>query len=303
MGLTARSGAVVALLVLVATVSGAVAQTDPADVYQVDADHGLASPDAVDRYDREGVASTELSQLDMRITVADDHDDVGLDGWLALDFTQQYLRLEYREEIPRTIRIYIPSEYFQPRVKRNLDALEGDVEADLEATGDQRYTAIVVRFEGPTDAVFPIKKAAGWVFRGRFEAESAVENETGWSLPSFGSDTQWQYVPDSAFAGNSTYTIPVEGENVTMQYDTARSTTETVWIPVPECKDVRDQDVCRFSREENEVTLLSTLEDPPTVRYKNERDSIADVDAWVNDLLEAPSRIGDLAGRLFGGIR
>ena len=274
-------GVAVALVVLVGTVSGS-------GVLAVDDDHQLDTDSAIAEYESSGTTSTSLARVDMSVTIGETSESVGLEGLGYSDFDTTYLRFEYREELSRTVRIHIPDEYFRPRPKEGLEAVESDATADLETVENRSYTSIEVSFTGPETVVFALSKQAGLVFDGRGEVKDLVSNRTGVEVPSVRSSGQWSYVDSSALDSNTTSKIETEGKEVTLQYDADPSTNSSSWLKVPECGD-DSAPVCRFSREGEDgyVHVLSRSTESPEVRYKHGNDPLAGIKSGLEDARRA----------------
>jgi len=274
-----RALLLVALVALVGTASSST-------VLAVDDEHQLARGDSIEEYRSSGSTSTSLVQVDMSLMVAESHTDVGLEGVGYTDFDTTYIKVEYREELARTVRIYLPAEYFRPRPKEGLEAVESDVVAELKPVDGRNYTAITIRVDGPTTAVFEVSKQAGVVFGGRAEARDLLENGTGVELPSVSRSGEWSYVETTGLESNTTAVINTRGKDLTLQYDTEPSANKTSWLKVPTCGD-ESAPVCRFSREgegqEDRVYLLARSTEVPDIRYKRGNDPLAGISSALAD--------------------
>ncbi|QLH83400.1 hypothetical protein [Halosimplex pelagicum] len=286
------AGLAVALVVLVGTVSAS-------GVLAIDDDHQLARDAAVAEYESTGTASTSLVRVDMSVTVAESHEAVGLEGAGYTDFDTTYVRLEYREELSRTVRIYLPDEYFRPRPKDGLEAVESDNTASLETVDGRNYTAVRVSFSGPETAVFELSKQAGLVFDGRGEVKDLVSNRTGVELPSIQSSGQWSYVDSTALSANTTVALETTDQELTLQYDADPSVNSSSWIAVPDCGGA-SAPVCRFTREGSNETvhLLSRSTETPEVRYKHGNDPLAGLKSSIADARRAAANALDGLGDL-----
>jgi hypothetical protein len=288
--------ALVVVLVVSAVAPAVAADTERATL---DAETGLTDADTIDRYESEEMVSTTTAAPAMRLTIAEDHDDVGLNG-VYLDIDKAYLRVQYNESIERTVRFYVPSEYWYPIVAEQ-DAVNADVTAEMAPTDDGRYTAATVQFDGETDAVFPVPKEASRVVWGRDQSRDIVENSTGYEPPSLGSSGTWQYVPEDQLDGASSYPLNESG-GLTVQYDADRSSAEE-WISVPECGE-SDAPVCTYRKQgvDDRVYVLSRTDDAPDVRFKETDDVRAEGRSIVRELGRIPGEfLEDIRGGLFGG--
>jgi len=304
-----------ATLLVVATVASSIGAIGiaAAQTETIDADHGLATDSAIDRYETEGIASTRLTAFDLRLTVAADPEPVGLSDWTHSSASNTFVRVDYNEEIDRTVRIYLPNELVTPRVHASMPADvvhngSDDVRMALEPAADGAYTAVTLELDGKTDAVFTLSTLTGGIFGIREGADDLLNDTTGWSLPSLtGGGAEWQYVPETALTGEQvTYQIHVNNtstDDLTVQYSTTPNKTadEARWLPVPTCDDISESDVCRFQKDSqpNTVYLLSTTDDAPPVRYAVQPGVADQAGGIVDELASLPGRIWeDVAGVL-----
>lgn len=272
------------------------------DVATIDADHALATSEAIDRFESEGVATATKTTPTVRLTVAKSHDDVGLAG-VYLDADSTYLRIQYNESIPRTLRVYIPAEYWYPVTFDGRQATNTDVSADMHPTPEGRYTVVTVRVTGQTDAVFDIPRAASLVWWSRAKSRDAVESTTGYEPPRIRDPSKpWRYVPEGQLS-NGSYPINAS-DGAVIQYDADPAPGEETWLAVPEC-DGDAQSVCYYQKrgESDRLYLLSKQSDPPTVRFKTGEDYSARGVSVVEELRRIPERIMADVSRLLGGAR
>lgn len=274
------------------------------DVYDIDADHGLADEDRVREYEETGFVSTEVLVPSLTISIAEDHDDVDVDQ-SRLDSPYHYVRLQYNETLPVRLRIYFPAGYWHPQT-HNLEALEADVEAELRPVSDSQYSSLEVRFDGRTDAVFAIPKTASLVFATRDYGNDFVENRTDMELPSLASQSDpWAYIDEAAVTGSNT-TVAIQKKQdkpLTIQYDAGDD--EERWIGVPACSATTGdgEPVCRFTRdgEPNRVYILSRVSNPPPIRYKYDPGLFVSVKDIQDSISVTLDRAFGWVGNLFGG--
>jgi len=299
-----HTAAVVLTVLLVAGLLAppAVRGQSTADVVTIDADHGLTDRDAIEGYEDDGIATATRTVPDVRLTVAEDHEDVDLGGF-RLDADKRYLRIQYNESLTKTLRIYVPAEYFYPITAEDDTAVNADVTADFAPTASGRYTSMTVRFEGQTDAVWTIPKAASFVFWGRAKSREVVANTTGYRPPQIGANGTWAYVPDGALDGEASYPINTTGEGLTMQYDSAGEgpAGEPTWVSVPDC-DGGSAPVCQYTKAgvDDQVFVLSKTDDPPPVRWQRGKNLRASGSSIINDLGLIPDRIKEDLSGIFG---
>ena len=290
-----------ALLLVTSAVGFATSASAQSDITAIDDDHGLTDRERIDAFESDGVASTQVTVPDVRLTVAEQRSAVGVDQF-AFDFDKRYLRIQYNESLDRTLRVYIPSEYFYP-TSAEIDAMNADTSARFTSVAEGRYTAVTIAVEEPTDVVFPIPKAASFVFAGRARSRGVVTNATGYEPPSITADGEWQIVPSEELEGDASYPINAS-DGATIQYNEG-TTAEPRWLTVPDC-DGGDQEVCRYEKVGVDDTkyVLSRTTDPPPVRFKNSVDLRAKAGGEQNELWSVPSRFwNDVQGvfDVFGG--
>ncbi|WP_337653280.1 hypothetical protein [Halomontanus rarus] len=294
----------VASLVVPAAIGTGAATADPGNTTALDEDTALTKNATITDYKTDGVASAGVSVPDMTITVADSAEDVGLHGIRYTDFDTTYLRVEYEESIDRTIRFYVPRDYWHPHPDE-LEAVEGDTTASIEPTEGSNYTAVTVHFEEETDAVFRVKEQASIVFSARDYGSEWLENETGIDMPQLnGASEQWEYVPTSDLTEDGpTFGIDTEGEDLTLQYDAAKTADPTgkEWRTVPECSSSsgKDAPVCTFEQTDrpDRVNILAQEGEPPDVRFKYGTDWFANLRSSFSELF------GDIPSEFSSDVR
>jgi surface glycoprotein (TIGR04207 family) len=298
---------VVSLVAAALAVPGTATATAQPEIYTVDADHGLADDAAIQRFEQEGLASTQLERLDLRLTVADEAGDVGLSELRHSSSLNTYVQIDYQEEIPRTIRIYLPKEYVDPYRKVGLEAEDADVTADVEPVRDREMVALTLTVDGSTNATFSLNHAPGKTMGARERVKDLINQSTGYRLPdiSIGAGSaEWQYVPSSALAGNNTtYRVPTndtDSSDLTIQYDTDPSPDQR-WLPVQRCDG--SQEVCTITKNGSDrVVLVSTTQNPPTVRYREDGGALVGARSIGSDLSNAVDQlVADVKGLWPGG--
>lgn len=301
--MTRHRALLIALVLVVSAVASASIVVAGQDTrVDIDADHDLATQQAVDEYQRDGVVSANLTRIDATLTISDTRDAADIDTF-EWDFNNQFVCLDYRD-LPQTVRIYIPAEMVAPRPHADLESITDDSTADLEPTANREYTAMTITFDRKTRACFALSKEAGIYFSAKGEGFDIANNSTDWQLPRLGGgESQWQHVETAAFVNNSTVPVKVEQQSVSMQYDATPGENESTWLEVQDCRDIEEQPVCRFtkSNETDTIYLMSTQANPPPVRYKQVRDPLADVQAWAEDLGQVPGRVKEFVDGVFGG--
>lgn len=298
----------VAVALVAAVLAGAVSPSPVAaaqELTAIDEDHPLATQQAIDEYRSTGAVSGSLPSPQLTLTIAEDSDDVGLDG-VHLDSDTHYLRLQYEEDIERTIRIFIPAGYWHPYATEVTDENNG-ITGTFRPTPDGEYTAVEVTVDGPTDAVFAISKVGATVFQFRDYARDEAENKTGWSLPSLGASAHWEYVDTATLSNGSAVAFDESERPVTLQFDAGDNDSER-WIAVPDC-DSRRSDAapyCQYTPPENEsVTKLLAQNETaslPAVRYQYDTGVMATASSAIDDAMAAAESLLEQVSSITEGI-
>lgn len=295
-------------VVMVLSAVGALPSSASADPVEIDDDHHLATENGIAEWKSNGSATARnVGGFGLSITIAEDHDDVGLSG-AHTDFDHTWLRIKYSETIERTIRVYIPDDYWHPYPKDGLESESGQVELSMRPIENVSMSAVTVHLSGPTDAVWGIQRAASTVYSARDRGKSFVENVTGFDLPTLSTSTQWEYIGSEDFGQNrSTVAIDTNGSDTMIQFNKG-SERDQHWVPVPKCSktSASEAPVCRFSKagDDRRVYILSRVvtnsTDTPTVRYASDTGPLAGVRSAINDLeriaRDIPKRIRGLFG-------
>lgn len=295
------------ILCLCVALVGAVPFASAEKVYTVDDATELDDADTISEYHQSGTATVDVQQLDMTVTVSDDKREAGLDAYTG-GVMHTYIRVEYREEIDRTVRFYIPEEYAEPRLKEDLQAMNGDSVAMLEPVAGGEYMAVTIQFRGETDATFAVNDAFGAYLSTTEKAYATIENSTGFSPPRLGAGghTQWQYPPDGALVGeNATYHIPTDPSqedpmDLTIQYDNTPDSEDASWMTMPTCSQTVEP-VCITDRDGDPVLFSMSGQDVPPIRYKHGTDRKAETKGAIEQLKDSWGDFIDGLGGIFGG--
>ena len=290
-----------ALVLVAAATAPAAMVTGQESVYEADTDHGLTEQRAVESYAEDGAATGEIYGLNASITVADEAGDAGLQDILYRSAGRVFIRLDYNEELARTIRFYIPQSYLTPQLKQGLEATESDVTADLEPVKNRNYTAVTVAVDGPTEAVFPVSVSRGLIADTRSDVAGIVGNVTGFELPSLTDPgTEWHYVNADALNDSTADYIPANA--TTIQRDTSTAAEDPDWVPVPACSD-GTADLCTYTKADHpdRTYLLFTGSDPSTVRYRQERSVSGNLGTAINDAVNGADQLVDEVFSFLGG--
>ena len=280
---------------LVGPASGMESQEDTT-ITEIDADHDLLSDSELSRFDSEGIASTSLEQIDAEITIGKTTDDVGLsreDSIANPHVLNDFLRIQYNEDISRTLRIWIPAEYASPYERSGVVSLTSDHTADLTPIRDRAFLEVIIHVDGPTDAVIPLSKSASLVEGGIDARIDSINQATGEWL---GGDTDWNYIENISENG-SIHEIEVNNDDVLIQYDTTEATASARWINVPR-GDARGVPVYYHIEDNGSVYVVTKSDDRVDIRYAVETSPRDRISGWVNDarsaLEEIPDRVRDV---------
>ncbi|QZP37076.1 hypothetical protein [Halobaculum magnesiiphilum] len=298
----ARIGLALVLVVAMLTPAAVATAAAQSSVYEADTDHALTSSAAKDRYDAEGQVTGDVYGLNMTLTVADDAGDVGLSDLATRSTGRVFLRVDYNEEISRTVRFYLPAAYVSPQLKEDLESIDGVATADLVPTDERDYTSVTISFDGETSAVFAISVSRGAIADGKSGISDIVGNTTGIDLPSFSTaGAEWHYYSSDELDDNETDYIHTENAT-TIQYNAAVGGEDAEWVPVAAC-DGDDAPVCTYSKADhpNRTYLLATGSEPPEVRYRDGRSVTGGLGAAVNDAMRGVDSIIEQVSGWFGG--
>ncbi|MFC6720902.1 hypothetical protein ACFQGT_00450 [Natrialbaceae archaeon GCM10025810] len=286
--------AVVLIVSLVAVPGVAIAddEDDTDSVTDIGADHDLDTSDAITEYNEAGHTETDLSRIDMTVTVAESKADVGLeDQPLPTDVRNDYLRLQYDEEAERTVRILIPDDYWTPYLREEVQSISDDHTAEFEPVRGGSYTAVVIRFEEPADVVLPVQWDSSLSYEVTERIDERLNKSIGFQIRD--DDTGWTYLEDENLSEGAGHEIDGAPGDVTVQYDATPDRPEETWINAPRGETLSD-DIYYYDRGENGTTyVVSKTDEPPAVRYKEDSTFADRARGAINDLREVPNRIMD----------
>ena len=297
--------ALVAILCTSLAGPAAVAAEDDSDrdVVTIDTEHGLADDATLEDYRSDGVATGSVDALNADLTIATDKAGVGVDdAILPSDLRNDFLRIEYREDFDRTLRIHIPREYISgiglegsPYSQAGVESVTTDHHADLEPVRGGEYLEVVVHVDEPSDIVLPIQRDSATSYRAVEWADSRIEMITGYTV--FSGD-EWKHIDGSEISENRTLELEGDPDNMVVQYDAHKEDPDETWINAPRGEDDSvGVHVITTSDGSNETAhLVATTDDPPDVRYKPEATPSDEATGWYNDAREIPKRIQDMFG-------
>lgn len=287
-----------ALLIVSSTVGLAAAAgsiDSSSDTLAIDDNHGLDSDRAISKYNSEGRASTDLDQIDGSLTVTEEKSEIGVEGQMVpLDVRNNYVRIDYREDFSRTLRIHIPRGYQMPYSQSGVESVTSDHQAELRPVRGAEYLEIVVHVDEPDEIVIPLQKDSSMSYRSIEFIDGRLEAATGSSV--FGSGDEWRYLDNEELATNAAYELEGDPDDIVVQYDTEKASPSETWLNAPQGES-NDVGVYWFVRESNgnqTAYVVATQDDAPNVRYKSEGGEKDRILGDVRDALKNFDRIQDL---------
>ena len=280
------------------------AADDGEDEYVTDiaADHDLDTVDAISTFNSEGQVETDLTRIDMTVTIADEKSDVGASGrMLPTDTANDFLRLQYNEDAERTVRILIPEEYWEPYLQEDVESITSPHTADYKTSRGGEYTAVIITFDGPADVVLPAKWVDSTSYKALERVDQRLEKSVGITVRDDGSE--WTYVESEDLVSGPGYEIGEKSGDVTVQLDATPDSPEETWINAAE-GETMGEDIYYYQRDsENGSTyIVSKTDNPPAVRYKVDSTFMDRIRGDIRDITLIPSRLKDTinGGGLFG---
>ncbi len=276
---------VVLLLMVSLVVAPASAQT----MTTIDADHGLTSDAAKASFEEDGIATTSLSAPDVTITIASELSQCGVEDWTVSDVRNDFVCLEYGEEIDRTLRFFVPNEYWHPYIRETVDPVHGDASASFEPVEDSEYTAITATVDKPSTIVWPVNAESSWFAQRKDSTISNVEELTGVGVAE--TDT-WQY---ATLTGNGTgYSVraPNGTDALTLEYNTTDG-----WVTVPdEETSYAPVYAQEYEGRDDRVVLITTnsRKTPLDVRYKTDATSTDRIGSALREIRQIDDRLEEI---------
>lgn len=282
---------VVGLLVALVGGSVALATASPTRL-TLDADHALDTEEKQGEFERTGVATATIDAPSMSISVSTEHDvsECGISGWHS-DLRNDYLCVTYDEEIDRTVRVYIPAEYWAPYVRAAVEPVKGDAVASFEPVEDAAYTSVTVTLSEPGTYAWPVTMEASWFSGTKDRNIERVENVTGVGVPD---QQSWSYIEPSELGGaQSAYVVraPNGTTNLVIEYKTGPEE----WSAVPdEEKGYAPVYYTTKQGVDDRVYVFATTADPPEVRYKTEAGARDMIGSALREIGQTPARLEEI---------
>ncbi len=273
------------LLVVTLIMSPAAAQT----ITTVDANHGLTKDSAKASFEKNGVAEASLTAPDMTITVASELSQCGVEDWTVSDIRNDFVCIEYDEEIDRELRFFIPNEYWHPYVRESVSPIHGNVTASFEPVEDGEFTAITATVTEPTTIVWPVNAESSWFAERKDSTIANVEELTGVGVAD---GDAWQY---ATLSGNGTgYSVraPNGTEALTVEFNTSDG-----WVMVPDEETAYAPVYAQeYVGRNDRVVLITTnsSETPLEVRYKTDSSNTDRIAAAMREVRQIDDRIEEV---------
>lgn len=284
-----RTQLTVAVGVLVALLAVSIGGVAADDVTAIDNSHDLDSDWATDRYADEGYVEGDVDIYDMQLTVAEDREDVA-DTPLITD-TSDWVRIEYNEEVERTLRITLPKDYGQPYERAGVESITSDHDVDLEPVKDGEFLQLTVEVDGPTEIVIPLEWDGQLSYTILDRVSDRVDRLQEWNPLS--ADADWQYIESGDLEGDNAMTI-ADHDDVLVEVDARPNQPDDRWVPAPRSN--ADQPVYWYTQDGNngtEAIVVSTTDDAPNIRYAEDHDLIDQIWSEVGSAREIPNNIMD----------
>jgi hypothetical protein len=295
---------VLALATPVGLVGAAGAPIATTNATEVDTNHQLTDAGAINEYRETGSVTGDMPALQMQMTFAEERGDVGIGNRLTpTNIRNNFLRITYKEDVERTVRLFIPREYAVPYTRDEVNAIGSAHVASYQPARNAEYLQVTIHVDGPTEIVLPVQKDDSLSASLMEGADERLERTTGVSL--IGEPGSWTYVNESNLTSDAGMELPVDdGDNVVVQYDGTPDAQSETWLNAPEGESSRS-DVYWYQRDSGNgsVYVVSKTDDPPAVRYRTDGGTGDMISGWINDATEViPDKLFDnpLSG-LFGG--
>lgn len=293
---------IVSCVAMVGVVAGDGALVD------LDEDTALTDEETYATFSNDGVVTVDVGRPALSITLAKEHEDADLDGFHN-DYAHEYMRIEYREEIDREIRFYVPAPYWGPYYDQRVESVAGDdVTARFAPVNGGSYTAVTLQFDGKTDAVFKVSQMKGSTWSFWSSQDDKLGDATGFKSGIAGED-QWNYAGAGDWSEDGTLRIEnvSDEKRVSIQYDSDVSGDREVWLEVPRGESERTS-VYWFERDDtndNSTTIIVVSKDdePPAVRVKKDATARDGIGSILNDWKQIPDRARGVIDSLFGDGR
>jgi len=255
-------------------------------VTEIGANHGLDDTSKREAFAASGAASTSLSVPSLELTACKRLADCGEGRVYPPDTTHNFLRLQYNEGVDRELVIDLPRGYVGA-TDGTIAPLGDGPNIEAKPIKQGQYVRLTVKVSGPTTAVYGFSAAEAKMDFVRGEAQRSVANISGVSIVE---TSEWEYAPESALSQNASYALKTSDPDALL---VERRTSDGGWAKVRYGSD--SGPVYLLERENSQqILIMSTISDPPEVRFKKKSSSAAQVKSIGRELMQAPGRILDL---------
>lgn len=252
----------VTLLVALAGITTPVA----AGTYDIDDSHDLDCT----AFSDSGSTSDDLVTPDATISIEESHDNIGIGT--------AYFVLDYNEDIEHTIRVFIPQSCVSPYAKDTVVEVDGGPNAEYEVIDGGKYLAITVTPDESGEYVYEISKTKGV----GFSVWERISDKSPTSDGTTDKESVWKYPEQNELHNYGSVSIDTDApEEMKVQREDGER-----WIAVSD--DPGDGPVF-IDRKNESVTIVSTVEDPPDVRYNKQptsKDTFSGISSDVGSILD-----------------
>ncbi|MEF8856882.1 MAG: hypothetical protein V5A16_05610, partial [Haloplanus sp.] len=239
---TGFSPALVVGLLLVALVAGAapVAADETAPTTTIGTDSDLADSEAGVEFRETGNVSVAYAAPNVSIMATQEAEHCGVDrdgasGIFGVfsDTRNDYLCLEYGEDVTRQFEIYVSASVWAGYDREGVDAETGDAPAHFESVtiNGSDYLRVTVTVDEPGTYAYPINRESAFVAERVDTYRDSAANITGVGA----ANSEWRYVNPEDYSNESTYVLqaPNGTDTLLLEY---QDPVEGTWQVVPEGK-------------------------------------------------------------------
>lgn len=292
--MTRKTVLVAATLGVVLLLSGVVAA---ANVYTIDADHGLTDADAIAEFEQTGSVSVEVATPHIGLTVAEQADACDVETAIYEDIRNDYFCIRHYAEQTQTLRIHVPAEYWHPYIRDDKQPIGDGPTASFQPTKNGSYTSVRTTIAGNTTVVYPIPEDVAASYSVISYLNERTQRVAGITLTSPG--TQWVVINATQWADRPSVAIRGPPDRLMIEYDAAAGNA-TEWLSVPSSK-LKPAPVHTMQREgaNQTVYVVSEGEGPPRFRYRVRGKGLLSMgDAIAREI----GQIQDKVQRMINGI-
>jgi hypothetical protein len=286
---------VLAAMVVLSVLSAGIAlgqDSDRVERLELDRTTPLFSDSAVSEYQSSGSVLRNSTRLNARFGYLN-----SLDGYspacgttpdtnFAREGASEWLIIEYCEDLPRTLRLTVPREYFTP-VTAQSDALGGGPTATFQPVDGRNGTAVEVTIQEPGVVAIPVSVTDTAVFGTLTDWRDRVEDGVGVDVPVpfLDGGSQWSHVTGTTVEARGSVAIDGTPDDVVVQYRYTESDGEVTWINAPSMERSSAPVYLQTRDGVNDtVWVVASDADPPDIRYKQDASSRDVVGGVIDDI-------------------